>query len=185
MKNKIFLYHPEQGAKLFDLDDGGEEKLYRDGWRDNPACLDKADPVESLAPEKAFDYVEQPPVNISMEQLGELVEFGETEAEDGLELNVVGFVAPDKAVAPEEVKSLEPGVQSDDDKAPEDGPSLTEEVASLLERFKVDPKELTKDEHVFLGKNLGIKVMISSWSEDTLIKKINEQLANGDDQATS
>jgi hypothetical protein len=189
MKNKIFLYHPKHGAKLFELEDGGEDKLYKDGWRDNPKCNDRAEPVEQLSPEPNEDDVEQPPVNISMEQLGELVEFGETETDDGFELNVINHLAsvlgPVGESAGGEVKSLDPAAHPDDDEAPESTVSLADEVASLLERFKADPKELTKEEHVLLGKGLGIKVMISSWSEDTLIKKINEQLANGDNEATS
>ena len=189
MKNKTFLYHPEHGSKLFELDDGGEDKLYSDGWRDNPQCLDKVEPINGLEPEKVSEQVPPPAIRMTMEQVADLVEIGEAETDEGFELVVVDFVESRwiKPVDPANpgdqgghVQELSPASQTGDE-----GPSLSDDVAFLLERFKNDPKSLTKDEHVFLGKNLGIKTMISSWSEDTLINKINEQLANGDNEATS
>lgn len=52
---------------------------------------------------------------------------------------------------------------------PEDGST------DLLDRFEEDPKSLTKDEHVALGKSLGIH-LIKSWKEDTLIAKIQAKI---------
>lgn len=51
----------------------------------------------------------------------------------------------------------------------------------LLEAFNEDPATLTKDEHIALGKSMGLTLKVS-WKEDTMIAKIQEQL-DGDDQA--
>ena len=59
---------------------------------------------------------------------------------------------------------------------------LTAEQQGLLSAFQENPESLTKDEHVELGKGLGLKLM-KAWKEETLIAKIQEKL-NGNDQAT-
>jgi hypothetical protein len=45
----------------------------------------------------------------------------------------------------------------------------------LLAKFKSDAKSLTKEEHIILGKQLGVTLRIN-FGEDTMIKKINEAL---------
>lgn len=45
----------------------------------------------------------------------------------------------------------------------------------LLAKFKADPKTLTKEEHIILGKQLGVTLRIN-FGEDTMINKINEKL---------
>lgn len=51
----------------------------------------------------------------------------------------------------------------------------------LLEAFNEDPATLTKDEHIALGRSMGLTLK-ASWKENTMIAKIQEQL-DGDDQA--
>lgn len=62
-----------------------------------------------------------------------------------------------------------------------DSGELNEEAESLLVKFNEDPKSLTKDEHVLLGKALGVHPIQSRWAEETLINKIQEKLDNGND----
>jgi hypothetical protein len=45
----------------------------------------------------------------------------------------------------------------------------------LLAKFKDDPKKLTKEEHIILGKTLGLSLRIN-YGEDTMIGKITEKL---------
>ena len=45
----------------------------------------------------------------------------------------------------------------------------------LLAKFKTDAKSLTKEEHIILGKTLGLSLRIN-FGEDTMISKINEAL---------
>lgn len=47
----------------------------------------------------------------------------------------------------------------------------------LLEKFEEDPKSLTKEEHIILGKELGLKLRIN-FGEDTMISKIKEALTD-------
>ena len=109
---RMWLYHPEKGAKLFTFEDEADiDDLEQEGWRDSPA------------------------------------EFKQAE-------------------------------ESSDEGYAE----LTAEQQSLLSAFQENPESLTKDEHVELGKGLGLKLM-KAWKEETLIAKIQEKL-NGNDQAT-
>ena len=48
----------------------------------------------------------------------------------------------------------------------------------LLAKFKVDAKSLTKEEHIILGKTLGLSLRIN-FGEDTMITKIQEALIAG------
>lgn len=77
-------------------------------------------------------------------------------------------------------------VRADDNLSVDDGLSamsayygLSDDHAALLKDFLADNQSLTKQQHVELGKGLGIR-LISSWNEGTLIAKINEKL-HGDD----
>ncbi len=63
----------------------------------------------------------------------------------------------------------------------QDSPALTAEQQGLLSAFNDEPESLTKDDHVELGKGLGVK-LTRNMSEATMISKIQEQL-NGDHQA--
>lgn len=62
-------------------------------------------------------------------------------------------------------------------------PQLTEEQKALLTAFREDPKSLTKDEMVLLGKGFDLKLM-KAWKEPTLIAKLQEHL-DGDDQTAN
>lgn len=57
---------------------------------------------------------------------------------------------------------------------------MSQAQRNLLEQFKIAPETLNKDQHVELGKGLGLNLM-KAWKEETLIAKIQEHL-NGDDQ---
>ena len=43
----------------------------------------------------------------------------------------------------------------------------------LIKQFELDPYKLTKEEHIELGKFIGIKLM-KNWKEETMIAKIKE-----------
>jgi hypothetical protein len=64
---------------------------------------------------------------------------------------------------------------------PEPEPEPEPDTDELLEAFNEDPTTLTKDEHIALGKSMGLTLKVS-WKEDTMIAKIQEQL-DGDDQS--
>lgn len=100
---RTFLYHPEKGQKLFEIESPEQEaELIESGWLDSPAKFPSAEQ-------------ENP------------------------------------------------------------APRLNDVEKTLLEVFKANPKELTKPEHLELGKALGLTLM-AAWKEDTLINKIQEAL---------
>lgn len=59
-----------------------------------------------------------------------------------------------------------------------DGKIVTNETSSPSElelKFKQDPASLTKEEHIALGKDLGIKLTMN-YNEDTMINLITAEL---------
>lgn len=51
--------------------------------------------------------------------------------------------------------------------------SAIDDKEDLLAKFKLNAKSLTKEEHIILGKTLGLSLRIN-FGEDTMINKINE-----------
>ena len=172
-----WLYHAKHKAQIIETDDVDMDELYEDGWKDRPV----AQAVEEKQ-EQSDDDILPPSIELTMDQANDLVDNGIIEADEGIEIIITDF-AP-KQEQPEgadNVQDLNPDAQSESEGGDNEAPGATD---SLLEQFKEDPYSLNKDEHVILGKSLGIQTMISSWAEKTLIAKIQEQLDNGDNEAT-
>lgn len=165
-----WLYHAKHKAKIVETDEVDMDELCEGGWKERPVLQvsqDEGRPGDEAIPSS---------INLTMDQTYDLVENGIIETDEGIEIIVTDF-SPAQTLVPVTE-------ERDSESVGNEEPSLADGVDSLLVRFNEYPHGLTKDEHVILGKNLGIKTMISSWSEKTLIAKIQEQLGNGNNEAT-
>ena len=59
----------------------------------------------------------------------------------------------------------------------------TDRTDDLIAMFRADPYRLTKDEHVQLGRTLGL-TLDKRRRESALIQQIQKVVGNGDDEAT-
>ncbi|MCK4621291.1 MAG: hypothetical protein KAT62_03650 [Desulfuromonadales bacterium] len=172
-----WLYHAKHKAQIIETDDVDMDELYEDGWKDRPVA--QAAQVEEKQEQSDNDIL-PPSIELTMDQVNDLVDNGIIEADEGIEIIVTDFVPKqEQPESTDNVQDLNPEAQSGN--GDNEAPGAT---YSLLEQFKEDPYSLNKDEHVILGKSLGIQTMISSWAEKTLIAKIKGQLTNGNNEAT-
>lgn len=193
-KKPIFLFHPDfPKGEMFTLTEEQVEAKMKEGWVDTPARLNLPEDMDTgISEEKAAnarpeDLVELVksygfivltqeqlqaeankmaqaafnPANLTDEMLEE--EFKRRITEDGFVSLNLESVNDETLIAEAERRGLK---QSD---------SEAEELNELQDRFNEDPKSLNKEEHIILGKALGLSLR-SNWGEDTMIEKITEAL---------
>ena len=164
--SKAWLYNQENfSGKLFELGDEhkkGDEykKLKADGWLDNPSTLDKPE-------EEAPEIDEARVASMTPDALADQVKaFGYhvfTDIELKVRISKALSEASDKALCDEvDKRGLVKSDSSDD-------------INELQDKFADDPKSLTKEEHLALGRALGVKLRIN-FGEDTMIEKIQAKL---------
>jgi hypothetical protein len=193
-KKAVFLFnadHPK--GEMFTLTQEQLEAKLEDGWFDTPARLDlpedndtglTEEQVSNARPEDLVKLVESygfivltpeqlkaeankmaeaafNPVNLTDEMLEE--ELKRRITEDGFVALKLESVSDETLVGEAERRGLK---QSDEG---------ADELNALLDRFNEDPKSLNKEEHIILGKSLGLTLR-SNFGEDTMIAKITEAL---------
>ena len=203
-KNKdgrVWLYHEDcPEGKIFDkpdLDEMGEA-----GWVRTPADLDLPEveeEVEELTEEKVKGFRPEDMVAHVKGMGFAVLTPDELESEkvkyaDSLPMPPLDWYKDDDILASANVRSLiKPEATplviddfSDDDLLAEVAkrglvkPGSTESPVpenglSLSDRFNEYPKSLTKEEHILLGKNLGVTLR-KTWSEAVMIEKITAKL---------
>jgi DNA primase large subunit len=196
MSNKrlIYLFHENcPKGEMFKLSDEEVEAKEKEGWVHSPARLKlpedndtgmtqeqvtNARPEDLVEMVKSFGFIvltqEQlkgeankmaqaafDPANLTDETLQE--ELKRRITEDGFVALNLENVSDETLIGEAERRGLK---QSD---------AEADELNELQDRFNEDPKSLNKEEHIVLGKSLGLSLR-SNWGEDTMIEKITEAL---------
>jgi hypothetical protein len=165
--SKAWLYNQENvSGKLFELGEHGKnsetyEELKEDGWLDSPKSLDKPKPeieeltaerVESMSPDAMADQVKGYGYHVL------------TEIELQVKISkAISDVSDDALCAEVDKRGLKRDFKAD------------EEISYLKDKFLTNPKSLIIEQHLALGKALGVKLRIN-FGEDTMIKKIQAKL---------
>lgn len=187
-KVSIYLFSKENPTgQIFKFVGGKESEEYKamleNGWLDTPAQLD--------LPEKELELTTEQVQNMRPEDLKAMLEsYGfivltpeQLTAEVNKLVNVhidIKEFTDEALIAEAERRGLKEGgevIEEDDTDGTEEFINTSEikEDEDLLAKFKVDAKSLTKEEHIILGKTLGLTLRIN-FGEDTMINKINEAL---------
>ena len=167
-KRPIFLFSKEfPKGEMFTLTDEQLEAKLEDGWFDTPERLD-------LPEDNDTGITEEQASNARPEDLVKLVEsYGFivlTPDQLKAEANKMAEAAFNPANLTDETiieEAERRGLKQSDEGA--------DELNALLDRFNEDPKSLNKEEHIILGKSLGVTLR-SNFGEDTMIAKITEAL---------
>lgn len=193
-KKPIFLFHPDfPKGEMFTLTEEQIKAKMEDGWVDTPERLDLPKDMDTgiseekavnARPEDLVKLVESygfivltqeqlqaeankmaqaafNPANLTDETLQE--ELKRRITEDGFVALNLESVSDETLIGEAERRGLK---QSD---------AKADELNELQDRFNEDPKSLNKEEHIILGKSLGLSLR-SNWGEDTMIEKITEAL---------
>lgn len=187
-KVSIFLFSKEKPkGEVFKFVGGKESEEYKamleNGWFDTPAQLDlpkeelelTTEQVQNMRPEdlkamlESYGFIVLTPEQLKAE-VNKLVD---------VHIDIKEFT-DEALIAEAERRGLKEGSEpvEEDEKLDTDqiiNTSNIKEDDDLLAKFKADAKSLTKEEHIILGKTLGVNLRIN-FGEDTMITKINEAL---------
>ena len=187
-KVSVFLFSKENPkGEIFKFVGGKESEEYKamieKGYFDSPAQLDlpkeelelTTEQVQSMRPEdlkamlESYGFIVLTPEQLKAE-VNKLVD---------THIDIKEFT-DEALIAEAERRGLKEGgeaIEEDDADGTEEFINTSEikEDEDLLAKFKVDAKSLTKEEHIILGKQLGVTLRIN-FGEDTMIKKITEAL---------
>ena len=187
-KVSIFLFSKEKPkGEIFKFVGGKESEEYKamleNGWFDTPAQLDlpkeelelTTEQVQNMRPEdlkamlESYDFIVLTPEQLKAE-VNKLVD---------VHIDIKEFT-DEALIAEAERRGLKEGgepVEETETDGTEEMINTTDidQDEDLLAKFKSDAKSLTKEEHIILGKQLGVTLRIN-FGEDTMIKKINEAL---------
>jgi hypothetical protein len=189
-KVSIYLFHKDKPqGEIFKFVGGRDSEEYEamleKGWVVSPAKLNlpKNDDV-GITVEQA-ENANPTHLKIMLEKIGFIVM---TPDQMKAEINKLVDVHIDikdftneALIAEAERRGLKDGGEPFDEDEVLDGTegmintSAIDDDEDLKAKFINDPKSLTKEEHIVLGKQLGISLRIN-FGEDTCIEKINEAL---------
>jgi len=187
-KVSIYLFSKEAPkGEIFKFIGGKDSEEYKgmieNGWFDTPAQLDlpkeelqlTTEQVQAMRPEdlkamlESYGFIVLTPEQLKAE-VNKLI---------SVHIDIKEFT--DSALIEEaERRGLKDSGGQSDDTAELDTDQVinTTEIdddEDLLAKFKTDAKSLTKEEHIILGKELGVKLRIN-FGEDTMIDKITSAL---------
>lgn len=188
-KVPVYLFSQEvpQG-EMFSFIGGKESEEYKkmldDGWVDTPAKLDLPKNMDTGLTKDDVEKADPQHLKSILENYGFIVVTPEQMKAEATKMAMVAIdienFSDDDIIAEAERRGLKESVVIepefseivDDDEASD----LETEAEILLGKFKQDPKSLTKDEHIVLGRSVGAHLR-SNWSEDVMIEKISEKLS--------
>jgi len=163
---RTYLFHKDHPKGMVFINPDLEE-MAEQGWVDNPAKLEGVDPdePEAIDADKVKSMSPSDIANLAKSFGYKVFTDVELTAEIGKNTNYLSLkdVNDEDLLAEVSRRGLEKESYKID--------------LTLLERFNEDPKSLNKEEHIILGKELGLTLRIN-WGEDTMIDKITEALNN-------
>lgn len=193
-KVSIYLYSKEKPlGEIFKFIGGRESEEYKamleNGWVVTPAKLNLPKNNDVGITVEQAENADPTHLKIMLEKIGFIVM---TPDQMKAEINKLVDVHIDikdftdeALIAEAERRGLKEGGETSeldgDDDIEGDGTegfintSAIKDDEDLLAKFKADAKSLTKEEHIILGKTLGLSLRIN-FGEDTMISKINEAL---------
>lgn len=189
-KVSIYLFSQEKPkGEIFKFVGGRESEEYKamleKGWFITPAQLDlpeedlelTTEQVQKMRPEdlkamlESYGFIVLTPEQLTAE-VNKLVD---------VHIDIKDFT-DEALIAEAERRGLKEGGEVIDDGIEEEldtdqmiNTTAIDDKEDLLAKFKTDAKSLTKEEHIILGKTLGLSLRIN-FGEDTMIAKINEVL---------
>ena len=189
----IFLFHKDTPkGEMFRFEGGKNSEQYKakisEGCVDTPATLDlPADMDTGISMEKAKN-ADPNDLKKLVESYGFIVITPEQLKAEAVKManiaiNIENFSDEDLVTEVERRGLVLSDLSADKLNEIEDGESADihggESSSQLLEQFNEDPESLTKEEHIELGKSLGVSLR-SNWGESVMIEKITEKLNSGE-----
>tara|TARA_R110000737_G_scaffold223978_1_gene238897 strand:- start:361 stop:981 length:621 start_codon:yes stop_codon:yes gene_type:complete len=191
-KVSIYLYSKEKPqGEIFKFVGGREADEYKamleNGWVVTPAKLNLPKNNDVGITVEQAENADPTHLKIMLEKIGFIVmtpDQMKAEVNKLVDVHIdIKDFTDEALIAEAERRGLkEGGEPSDlDDEAEGDGTdefintTAIDDKEDLLAKFKADAKSLTKEEHIILGKTLGLSLRIN-FGEDTMITKIQEAL---------
>jgi hypothetical protein len=186
-KTRIYLFSEENPTgEIFSFAGGKESEEYKamleNGYFDTPANLKlpekdlglTTEQVQRMRPEdlkamlESYGFIVMTPeqlkaeVNKLIDTVIDIKEFTDETIFNEAERRNSGFIDNQEIEELDGTELIINTTAIDDDE-------------DLKVKFLTDPKSLTREEHIILGKELGVKLRIN-FGEDTMISKINDAL---------
>lgn len=191
-KVSIYLYSKEKPqGEIFKFVGGREADEYKamleNGWVVTPAKLNLPKNNDVGITVEQAENADPTHLKIMLEKIGFIVmtpDQMKAEVNKLVDVHIdIKDFTDEALIAEAERRGLkEGGEPSDlDDEVEGDGTdefintTAIDDKEDLLAKFKANAKSLTKEEHIILGKTLGLSLRIN-FGEDTMISKINEAL---------
>tara|TARA_R110000823_G_scaffold78797_8_gene179606 strand:+ start:712 stop:1344 length:633 start_codon:yes stop_codon:yes gene_type:complete len=192
-KVSIYLYSKEKPlGEIFKFVGGREADEYKemleDGWVVTPAKLNLPKNNDVGITVEQAENADPSHLKIMLEKIGFIVmtpEQMKAEINKLVDVHIdIKDFTDEALIAEAERRGLKEGGTTGTDEVQEEYFDGSEEFINttaidqdedLLAKFKADAKSLNKEEHIILGKTLGLSLRIN-FGEDTMINKINEKL---------
>lgn len=192
-KVSIYLYSKEKPlGEIFKFVGGREADEYKemleDGWVVTPAKLNLPKNNDVGITVEQAENADPSHLKIMLEKIGFIVmtpEQMKAEINKLVDVHIdIKDFTDEALIAEAERRGLKEGGTTGTDQVQEEYFDGSEEFINttaidqdedLLAKFKADAKSLNKEEHIILGKTLGLSLRIN-FGEDTMINKINEKL---------
>jgi len=197
----IFLFHKDTPkGEMFRFEGGKGSEQYKakisEGWVDTPAKLDlpadmdtgismekakNADPNDLKKLVESYGFIVITPEQLKAEavKMANIAINIENFSDEDLvtEVERRGLVLSDSSA--DELNEIEDENAEEQCESNHDEAGLSDDLQQLLEQFNEDPESLNKDEHIKLGKGLGVSLR-SNWGESVMIEKITKKLNSGE-----